>query len=235
MESRFKVVMAIIEKKMGGRLDSPLHLTAYLLNPHYSYTNPSIFDEPKMSEAFIACVEQFYYHDEDKQDQAANIELKKIQNREGPFSKKFARTFQNFDYNPGRASWWRLYRTETPVLQKMATRILSLTSSSSSCERNWSGFEGIHTKKRNMLTTTRLNKLVYIQFNNMLLNKIEKIVSKKITDVLLSSKTKEAQDFLQEGGDDCALVVFRDEEDEDEMEGTGIPWSVIGEAVGAEE
>jgi hypothetical protein len=30
------------------------------------------------------------------------------------------------------------------------------------------------------------------------------------------------------------LVEFRDGE-EDEMEGTGIPWSVIGEAVGADE
>jgi len=30
------------------------------------------------------------------------------------------------------------------------------------------------------------------------------------------------------------LVIYRDEEDE-EMEGTGVPWSVIGEAVGAEE
>ncbi|KAG2651391.1 hypothetical protein PVAP13_1NG268019 [Panicum virgatum] len=222
VESRFRDVMAVIEKKMNGRLDSPLHLTAYLLNLHYSYANPSIFDKPKMNEAFIACVEQFYYHDEDKQEQAANFELKKFQNREGPFSKKLARTFQNYDYNP--APWWRLYGTETPALQKMATRILSLTSSSSGCERNWSGFEGIHTKKSNTLTTTRLNKLVYIQFNNRLMNKREKI-----------NVTTEAQGFIQEAGDDCAQVVFRDEEDEDEMEGTWIPWSVIGEAVRAEE
>ena len=76
--------------------------------------------------------------------------------------------------------------------------------------------------------------MVYIQFNNRLLSKREKIKT-KITDVLLSSDTTEVQGFLQEGGDDCALVVFRDEEDEDEMEGTGIPWAVIGEAVGAEE
>ena len=66
------------------------------------------------------------------------------------------------------------------------------------------------------------------------MNKREKIKSKKITDVLLSSDTTEAQGFLQEDGDDCALVVFRDE-DEDEMEGTGIPWSMLGDAVGAEE
>ena len=77
---------------------------------------------------------------------------------------------------------------------------------------------------------------MYIQFNSKLLSKREKIKSNKITDVLLSSDTTEAQGFLQEGGDDCALVEFRDgEEEEDEMEGTGIPWSVIGEAVGADE
>ncbi|XP_021317337.1 uncharacterized protein LOC8055100 isoform X1 [Sorghum bicolor] len=234
-ESRFKEVIAVVDKKMKGRLDSPLHLTTYLLNPHYSYANPAIFDEPTITEGFISCVETFYYHDEDKQDQAAHVDLRKFQNREGPFSKKLARTFQNFDYNPGRASWWRLYGTEVPALQKMATRILSLTSSASGCERNWSGFEAIHTKKRNRLTTTRLNKLVYIQLNSKLLSKREKIKSKKIIDVLLSNDTTEAQGFLHENGYDSALVVYRDEEEEEEMEGTGIPWSVLGDAVGAEE
>ena len=107
VEARFKDVIAIIDKKMNGRLDSSLHLTAYLLNPHYSYSGPSIFDQPKISEGFIACVEKFYYHDEDMQHQAANIELKKFQNREGPFSKKLARTFENFDYNPGRATSYK--------------------------------------------------------------------------------------------------------------------------------
>jgi hypothetical protein len=60
VESRFKDVIAIVEKKMVGRLDSPLHLTAYLLNPHYSYANPSIFDVPKITEGFISCVETFF-------------------------------------------------------------------------------------------------------------------------------------------------------------------------------
>jgi hypothetical protein len=128
-----------------------------------------------------------------------------------------------------------LYGTETPALQKMAIRILSLTASSSGCERNWSGFDGVHTKKRNRLTVDHLNKLVYIQFNNRLLNKRAKIKSKKITDVLLSSDTTEAQGFLQENGDNLAVVVFRDDEDEELMEGTEIPWSVLGDAVGAEE
>ncbi|CAD6236298.1 unnamed protein product [Miscanthus lutarioriparius] len=91
----------------------------------------------------------------------------------------------------------------------------------------------VHTKKRNRFTTSRLNKLVYIQFNSKLINKKEKIKSKKISDVFLSNDTIEAHGFLHENGDNCALVVYRDEEDE--MEGTGIRWSVIGDAVGAEE
>uniref|UniRef100_K3Y297 HAT C-terminal dimerisation domain-containing protein n=1 Tax=Setaria italica TaxID=4555 RepID=K3Y297_SETIT len=218
VQSRYNEVIGIIDKKMKGRLDSPLHLTAYLLNPYYSYGNPSIFDDATITEGFISC--------------AVNTELKKFQNREGYFNKKLARSCEKIDYNP--ASWWWLYGTETPALQKLATRILSLTSSSSGCERNWSTFEMIHTKKRNRLTTTRLNKLVFIQFNSKLINKKERIMSKKITDVLLSSEATEAQGFLYEDGDNCATVVYRDEEDE-EMDGTGIPWSVIGDAVGADQ
>jgi hypothetical protein len=62
-----------------------------------------------MTEAFISCVETFYYHDEDMQEQAANVELQKFQNRDGPFSKKLARTFENFDYNPGKSSLLNTY------------------------------------------------------------------------------------------------------------------------------
>jgi hypothetical protein len=101
-ENKFKDVIAVIDKKMKGRLDTPLHLTAYLLNPHYSYSDPEIFDDGKMTEAFLACVEKFYYYDDEKQLQAANIELKKFFNREGPFSKNLAKNYVDFDYNPGR-------------------------------------------------------------------------------------------------------------------------------------
>ena len=101
VESRYKEIIAIIDKKMKGRLDSPLHLTAYLLNPYYSYANQAIFDDPTITVGFINCVEVFYHHDENMQEQAVNVELKKFQSREGSFSKKLAKTCQNFDYNPG--------------------------------------------------------------------------------------------------------------------------------------
>ena len=40
-------------------------------------------------------------------------------------------------------TWWTNYGTHTPNLQRIAKRILSLTTSSSGCERNWSTFEGV--------------------------------------------------------------------------------------------
>lgn len=228
VESRYKDVINIVEKKMKDRLDSPLHLAAYLLNPYYSYADTNIFDDGTITEGFISCVETFYYGDDDKQDQVVNFELKRFQNREGSFAKKLARSCQNFDYNV--ASWWRLYGTEAPALQRMAVRILSLTSSSSVCERNWSTFENIHTKKRNRLTTERLNSLVFIQFNSRMMAKKQMIKEKKIIDVLLSAETTEAQGFLFEGGDDYAEIVYRDD-DEEEMDSTGMPGSGIGEAM----
>ncbi|CAN6814037.1 unnamed protein product [Brassica oleracea] len=42
-----------------------------------------------------------------------------------------------------KGNWWATYGCGAPTLQRLATRILALTSSSSGCERNWSSFEGV--------------------------------------------------------------------------------------------
>eukprot|EP00253_Pinus_taeda_P035034 PITA_35034 len=72
--------------------------------------------------------------------------------------------------------WWEAFGGHVPELQRFAIRILSQTCSATGCERNWSVFERIHTKKRNRLDQKRLNDLVYVQYNlrlrrNHLLNK----------------------------------------------------------------
>ncbi|CAN1764753.1 hypothetical protein LINPERHAP1_LOCUS9391 [Linum perenne] len=102
VEIRYKDVIAIVEKKMKDRLDAPLHLTAYLLNPHYSYMEPSIFDDSKLTTAFMTCVEQFYsLVDEEIQVQVVNSEYTQFAKKEGLFAKRLARTYEDFDYNPG--------------------------------------------------------------------------------------------------------------------------------------
>ncbi|KAK8938660.1 hypothetical protein KSP39_PZI011656 [Platanthera zijinensis] len=58
-----------------------------------------------------------------------------------------------------------MFGSSAPQLQKLAIRILSQTSSSSGCERNWSVFEQIHTTRRNHLEHQRLNDLVYVRYN----------------------------------------------------------------------
>ena len=50
-------------------------------------------------------------------------------------------------------------------MQNFAIRILSQGSSASACERNWSSFDHIHSKKRNRLLSGRLEDLVYVRSN----------------------------------------------------------------------
>jgi hypothetical protein len=74
------------------------------------------------------------------------------------------------------AYWWQQFGSQCHELQKFAVRILSQTCSASGCERNWSVFERIHTKKRNRLEQKRLNDMVFVQYNlrlrrNQLMNK----------------------------------------------------------------
>ena len=63
--------------------------------------------------------------------------------------------------------------------------------------------------------------------------KKQMIKEKKITDVLLSAETTEAQGFLFEGGDDYAEVIYMDK-GEEEMDSTGMPGSGIGEEMGGD-
>eukprot|EP00253_Pinus_taeda_P019249 PITA_19249 len=52
-----------------------------------------------------------------------------------------------------------------PELQNFAILILSHGTSASACERNWSSFDHIHSKKRNRLLSGRLEDLVYVRSN----------------------------------------------------------------------
>ncbi|XP_020685173.1 uncharacterized protein LOC110101565 [Dendrobium catenatum] len=64
--------------------------------------------------------------------------------------------------------WWIQFGDSTPELQSFAVRVLGLTCSSSGCERNWSTYSQVQTKRRNQLSTLRMNSLVYIMHNKRL-------------------------------------------------------------------
>ena len=62
-------------------------------------------------------------------------------------------------------AWWEQFGNGTPDLQKFVIRVLSQCYSATGCERNWSIFEFIHSKRRNRLEHKRLNDLVFVRYN----------------------------------------------------------------------
>nr|XP_023927344.1 uncharacterized protein LOC112038732 [Quercus suber] len=70
--------------------------------------------------------------------------------------------------------WWKLFGSCAPTLRKFAIRILSQTATPSGCERNWSVFEQIHTKRRNRLEHQRLNDLVFVHYNYRLKERVKR-------------------------------------------------------------
>lgn len=82
----------------------------------------------------------------------------------------------------------------------------------------------IHTKKRNRLDVSRLNNLVYVQFNSRLMNKKKRGMDNNV-DVLLANDASKAQDWIIPGlchgedemGDDFVVddSVVRELEEED--------------------
>ncbi|GBG81698.1 hypothetical protein CBR_g32692 [Chara braunii] len=67
------------------------------------------------------------------------------------------------------AQWWLTYGKKHPTLTKIAVKVLSMSTTASPCERNWSTFDLIHTKRRNLLSPENLQMLVFIHWNKKLL------------------------------------------------------------------
>jgi hypothetical protein len=59
-------------------------------------------------------------------------------------------------------TWWSSYGSETLELQSFAIKVLSRVTVASACERNWSTFEFIRSKKLNRLTSERAADLVFL-------------------------------------------------------------------------
>ncbi|KAK4485199.1 hypothetical protein RD792_007824 [Penstemon davidsonii] len=167
-EQRYAEIFGIIDNRWKNQLHRPLHAAGHLLNPEFYYANKEIEDVEVITSGFDKCVEKLV-EDEDIQDKIAS-EIKFYKQAEGTFSSKQA-IRQRTKMAP--AEWWGAYGNSAPNLKKLAIKILSLTCSSSGCERNWSVFQHLHSKKRNRLEQKRLNDLVYIKYNRSLRRRYE--------------------------------------------------------------
>ncbi|XP_027769016.1 uncharacterized protein LOC114074944 [Solanum pennellii] len=164
VKKQYDKVYEIIDARWSEQLHRPLHAAGHVLNPglYYKAQEEGSLAKTLWTE-YIACVKKLV-HDTTIQD-ALVAELSKYKMADGLFGCGPAKRARD---TRSPVEWWSLFRSETPNLQNFAMKVLSLTRSSSGCERNWSVFEHIHSKKRYRLTLSRLNDLVYIKYNRPL-------------------------------------------------------------------
>ncbi|XP_054816627.1 uncharacterized protein LOC129316304 [Prosopis cineraria] len=164
-KDQYKPYTNIIQARWDKHLKTNLHATAYLLNPAFLYDDDFVHKR-RLMDAMLSVFESTENKDIDYIVMMKQLSL--YRDRKEFFDKTSChRAAQKLD----PYEWWSFYGSSVPELQNLAMRILSQTSSSSSCERNWSLFERIHTKRRNRLEHQRLNDLVFTNYNLRLKNR----------------------------------------------------------------
>ncbi|XP_028806378.1 uncharacterized protein LOC114761216 [Neltuma alba] len=158
-ESRYKKIWKIIDTRWNLQLHRPLHAAAYFLNPKFHYDEKFNADQ----EVYFGLYETIEKMIPDRKTRfLVDQQLEAFKSAKGLFGRSVEIDTRN---KKQPALWWESYGGEGKELQKVAMRILSLTCSATRCERNWSTFDQVHTKRRNRLEQQRLNALVFVKYN----------------------------------------------------------------------
>ncbi|XP_025609680.1 uncharacterized protein [Arachis hypogaea] len=149
---------SILKIRWDKHLKRDLHAAAYFLNPYFFYSEEFV----EKANILRSLLDLFDIKTLCDDSVAAMQEIQLYRDRKGSFGRESAlKAIKRLE--PGE--WWRLHGGSAPNLQKMAIRLLHQTSSSFGCERNWSFFEQIHSKRRNRLEHQRLSDIVYVTYN----------------------------------------------------------------------
>ncbi|KAK4256190.1 hypothetical protein QN277_009087 [Acacia crassicarpa] len=161
--SFYQPIWDVIDAKWERQLHRPLHAASYYLNPKQHYS-PTFQVDYEVKVGLYDCIQRMV---PDKALQRKiDGQLEEFKHRRGLFGSTFA---MDGVETKSPAAWWESYGDGVPELQKFAIHVLSLTCSSSGCERNWSAFEIVHTKKRNRLKQETMNN-VFVMANSRLGN-----------------------------------------------------------------
>ena len=149
-------------------LQSPLHLTGYVLHPIWTGNSQEINNE--LNTGWMTTIMRYASGNQDLQNALIDEFYAYRKQTCNMFRLPFAKDINRMK-NP--VMWWETFGTATPNLMKLAIRVLSQGSSASPCERNWSTFSLIHTRRRNRLSPCHVEKLVYLHTNLRLLKRIK--------------------------------------------------------------
>ncbi|XP_031490026.1 uncharacterized protein LOC116257430 [Nymphaea colorata] len=159
MREKYMPYWSIIDKRWNRNLNSPIYAAAAYLNPHLFWNNKVRMND-EVRKGLELAIEKLLVPED-----CANmsLELAKYQTRH-PSLFRGELSMNIIDTSHPRV-WWLICGCSVPILQRVAIKILSQPCSASACERNWSAFEAVNTKKRSNLLPSRLTDLVFIRMN----------------------------------------------------------------------
>ncbi|XP_059073523.1 uncharacterized protein LOC131874255 [Cryptomeria japonica] len=138
--TKYEPIWRIIDRRWNRQLHQHIHAAAYYLNTKLFYSRSFKIDQ-EVQLGLDTCIQRLV-PDENIQDIIVD-ELQRYKKEAGPlFSSPIG-----------------IRKRDTLLPDKKNP------CSASGCERNWSVFEAIHTKKSNRLTQKCLNDLVYVWYN----------------------------------------------------------------------
>ncbi|WVZ58925.1 hypothetical protein U9M48_009143 [Paspalum notatum var. saurae] len=223
-----KKIIEIIEGRWVKQMDHPLYGAALYLNP--GKLHPLIREDDDATVGQLrGCFLDVLARMVDDQETRDKIDAQSLDYealRGEAFSNKMAK--KNLE-TMSPLDWWRSYGGRAIEIQRFARHIVSLCASSSSCERNWSTFEFIHTKKRNRFLHKRLNDTVFVFYNRKMKTRFQMTREKKgkgfdplvIEEFNWDNEWADSSYVHPEGARGCA-------ENEN-----GLAWELVDEAMGA--
>ncbi|KAG9445278.1 hypothetical protein H6P81_016618 [Aristolochia fimbriata] len=157
--SDYSPYLKIIEGICEEQLHSPLHAAAYYLNPSIFYS-PGFSTNKVIQKGLLDCIETL----------EPNLIAQDMITRQIAFYEDAVGDFSRPVALRGRgslspATWWSLYASDYPDLQRFAIRILSQTCSTTRCKKDLNILEQINPKLKNRLESERLNDLLYVHYN----------------------------------------------------------------------
>eukprot|EP00253_Pinus_taeda_P017800 PITA_17800 len=145
--AKYGRIWEIIDNGWNNQLHRLIHATGYFWNSKYHYKDQlGDLHDGEVRAGLIDCLERMVPTHVDQLE--IHRQLTVFTMAGGTYGKNLAKMARDVD-QPAR--WWESFSGQCPQLQRFAIKVLSQTCNASGCERNWSVFECIHTKKRNCL------------------------------------------------------------------------------------
>lgn len=162
-----KAIQDKIKKRLKFLFTDVMGL-AYILTPKYA-ANGFYFDDDLTN--FMGLAEEIAMKNNPAIAEKSGIEMISFVTKMSTLPQKQ----QDIIFKMSAKEYWSIIgRREFPTLYEIAKPIVEMICSSATSERTWSTFKFIHSRLRNRLTNERVNKLVFIYTNCVLLDEKDK-------------------------------------------------------------